>query len=177
MPYNTSRAVVTRNKRFLDDMLEGKRTLTWPAENPEQMARKIREALAAVMKYPDLQRYHDLKAFYRLRPGLAWVEAEYIGPPAGSDTYTPRSMQIPEATTYQHVVGACIKFGAKADELVFPNVHASDKELLALYEWGRSEEHVEWKLIFHDPGVTMTRRRQVDKLFLWRPPDGSEHQD
>lgn len=173
MSYNTSKGVIKRSQAYLDAMLEARRTHSWPADHPFQLAYKIREAMYAVQKYSEYARYHDLREFFRIRPGTGWVEAQYIGPPIGGiTTYTPQSMQVSEATDIRHVVGACIKFGVKADELVFPNAQLNVEDLKMLYKWSHKEEHGPiWHIIFHDPGVTMTRRHGVDKLFIWTPEE------
>ena len=47
MPYNISKGVVHRNKRYLDDMLEARKTLTWHTHDAQALSKKIREALFA----------------------------------------------------------------------------------------------------------------------------------
>lgn len=171
MPYNTSRRVVERNRGYLDAMVNARRTLTWPTTNPEKLAYRVREALAAARKYPEYGLYHELSIFYKIRVMSGWVEAEYIGP--APEQTTPSSlanMSVEEVEDANGVVGACIKFGSRTDELHFPNAVMEKNELHAVYSWGRNNKP-RWKLIAHgDKGVTMTRK-DVEEAFLWTPDD------
>ncbi len=171
MVYNISKGVVHRNQRFLDDMLHGKRTLTWPARHPSVLAYKIREALNAVQKYPEFTPYHPLKDWYRLHLRTGWVEAEYIGPLFNQEVHAPEGLTLEGARTVEEVVGACIKFSVSADELHFPKAVLSIKDKTALFRWGKQGEPP-WMLINHDEvGLTMTRKRGVEEAFFWEPED------
>lgn len=174
MPYNTSKAVVNRSKAYLDAMLAGRKTLTWPTDKPQKLAYRIREVLYAVRKHAEYEAYHDLPDFYRIRVRQGYVEAEYLGPELNATTpYIPTTMDIPQVEEVHGVVGACIKFGSKSDEIHFPNAILEDGERLALYRWGQGETP-KWKLISHeDKGVTMTRRK-VESVFLWEPEEGDD---
>jgi hypothetical protein len=172
VPYNTSKACVVRYLRYLQDMAEARTTLTWPASDSEIFARKLREAMAAARHHEEFGYLHDLKDFFRIRPRSGWVEAEYIGPPEKKSVpRVPDRMEVKEATSAPGVVGACIKFAARANEIHFPNAITSEDDKLAIYNWGLGEVP-QWKLISHDDkGVTMTRKRAVDKTFLWKPKE------
>ena len=175
MPYNKSKHVVVRMQRYLDDMSLNRKNLSWPADNPEKLAGRIREAFHAVKFHPEYKQYHNLKPFFRIRAGTGYVEAEYVGPlGSAQETYTPEAMTIPEVEDVNGVVGACIKFGVKADELRFPHARLTEGECQAVYTWGRGE-HPRWSLINHEEaGITMTRRRGVDEVFLWRPKENDD---
>ncbi|KKL91267.1 hypothetical protein LCGC14_1896350 [marine sediment metagenome] len=171
MVYNISKAVVHRNQRYLDDMLESKSTLTWPTHDAKTLTYKIREALYAAQKHPEFRQYHPLKNWFRIRSrgGGGWVEAEYIGPIQNSlgDVHTPEGYVEPDVVDVESIVGSCIKLSHFANEIFFPKANLSNEGRLALYRWGKKED---WKLIDHGPeGVTMTRKRGVDELFLWSP--------
>lgn len=171
MPYNLSRAAVRRHMRYLQDMKEASTTLTWPAENPAQFARKLREAMAAAQKYSEFSEFHKLKDFYRISPRTGWVEAVWLGPQAGQVATKPSRLTINEATDAYGIVGACLKFAAKANELYFPNALLKEGEKLKVYEWGRSE-NPRWKLIDHsDGGATMSRKHGIDPFYLWKPEE------
>jgi len=178
MPYNVSKACVRRMSSFLDQMNTAKSTLTWPAKDPRVFAYKIREAMWAATKHPEFSHLHHLKDNYRIRPYSGWVEAEWIGTSIPeSRAQSPKAMEVQEAINAAGVVGACIKFREKADELHFPKAVLSERDLLAIYKWGLSEDPP-WKLIFHDgAGVTMTRKRGVHKIFLWSPPEGEKDEE
>ena len=171
MPYNTSKACVKRQQTYLDDMLNAKKTISWPARDAHTFARKIREAMFAAKCHDEYERYHDLKAFYRIRPRKGWVEAEYLGHTEESRAQVPERMVVEEVIDVHGAVGACIKLAPKSDELNFPNAILGKKERLAIYEWGIKQEP-KWKLISHEnAGITMTRKRGVDPVFLWSPPE------
>ena len=175
MVYNTSRAVVIRMQRYLDDMLVAKRTLSWPVKDPKPFSYKVREALKAVERYAEYERYHGLKAWFRIKPMNGWVEAEFLGI-EGAEVET---IHAPERLTFEEVLnvdgaaGVCIKFEAKSDELHFPNAVLGDDERLQIYKWGLGQ-HPKWRLVSHeDAGITMTRKRGVDLAFLWKPEEES----
>lgn len=168
MPYNKSRGSVNRHLRYLEDMAMARRTLTWPAENPEATARKLREAMAAAETFPDFNRFHKLRSFYKIRVQTGFVEAHYIGPvrPEDYKVFTPERRVVPEVEDVHGVVGACIQLKAQADELNFPRAVLSEEDLHALWAWAHGEK---WKLINHDgAGVTLTRRA-VDDIYVWKP--------
>jgi len=175
MPYNKSKACVRRMMPFLAVMKESKQTVTWPVKNGQaKFAYKLREAMDTVTLHPEFEQFHFLKDNYRIHPRSGWVEAEWIGVDADiAQIATPALLEIPEALDAQGVVGACIKFGIRADELHFPNARLNDNERLAIYQWGRNAElGPHWKLISHgDRGVTMTRKSGVSEIFLWEPGD------
>lgn len=179
MTYNTSKAVVYRNIRYLDDMLSARQTLTWPVSVPKELAYRIRESLYAARQHEEFLRFHILYDWYRVRTKPGYVEVEYIGPPTeitsesgGSTPHTvfaPKPMVVPEADSVEAIVGACIKLKVRADELNFPSVHLTYDELYVLFRWG-STEVPPWKLINHDEqGITLTRRKNVEEAFLWQP--------
>lgn len=168
MPFNISKAVVHRSRRYLDDMLQAKRTLTFPAHDGAKLAYQIREARYAALRHPEFAQYHPLKEWYRIRDKGTYVEAEYIGPiaPTEHQSFTQTQQTITEVNTLEQVVGACIKFSAESDEIIFPNVVLNEAELGVLYEWSKTAG---WKIIWQeDAGVTMTKRK-VDDIFIWRP--------
>ena len=168
MPYNISKGVVHRNKRYLDDMLEARKTLTWPTHDAKALSYKIREALFAAQKYPDFEPYHCLKHWFRIRNRKGWVEAEYIGPMGPNSATAPEGFTQPDVTDVQSVVGACVKLGGLADEILFPNAVLNEDDKGILVTWGKGQG---WKLIDHaEAGVTMTMK-DVDATFLWRPKD------
>ena len=173
MPYNKSKACVRRMLPFLSAMDVAKQTITWPVKDKTNVfAYKIREAMDTATLHPEFTHLHHLKDNYRIHPRSGWVEAEWIGADLDYVGFsTPSAMEVPEAIDAQGVVGACIKFAVKADEIHFPNASLNEKEKLAIYKWGRSEEHgPHWKLISHDgKGVTMTRKAGVSEIFLWEP--------
>lgn len=174
MTYNKSRGAVYRHRAYLDAMLNGRKTLSWPSSNPNSLAYKIREALAAAQEYEIFERYHELKHLYRISVNGGWVEAVYLGPEddpiSGLLARKPQRMRIEEASSVQAVVGACIELHERAVELFFPNVIVEDEENLApLFRWG-ARHMPPWKIIHHgEEGLTMTRRPDVDKEFIWTP--------
>jgi len=94
-----------------------------------------------------------------------WVEAEYLGTELSA--IPAPTLTVTEATQLMEVVGACIKFGVKSDEIYFPEARLSQQDLKMLLAWGQADG---WRLIWHDDrGVTVTRRRDVDETFLWKP--------
>jgi hypothetical protein len=153
-------------------MKESKATLTWPTSEPHIFARKLREAMAAAQHYPEFEPFHDVRDFYRIRPRRGWVEAEWIGPVTGAGTaHKPSHFQVEEALDAQSVVGACIKFEGKANELHFPNAVLSEHDKGVVFTWGMGEVP-QWRLIVHDKeGITMTRKKGVDPLFFWQPQE------
>lgn len=173
MAYNTSKHCVVRMKRYLNDMAEAKKTITWPASDPRKMAYHIREAMYASQRYPEFKAFHGLRDWYRISPRQGWVEAEYLGLDEGD---RPAKVNIPERLTVGEVedvhgvVGACIKFAEKADEIYFPNVKKlKEEEKLAVHQWGKGSSPP-WQLIDHEEaGVTMTRKQGVNEMFIWRP--------
>jgi hypothetical protein len=173
MVYNISKGVVHRSQRYLDDMLNAGKTLTWPTRKPSVLAYKIREALFAAQKHPEFTPYHKLKSWYRIHTRSGWVEAEYVGPISGSnDVHAPEGMTLSAYRTVEELVGACIKFERKADEIYFPNANLGEEQKELLYKWGGGAG---WKLIDHgETGVTMTRKDDVEELFLWKPEDKND---
>jgi hypothetical protein len=170
MPYNISKAVVNRSRRYLDEMLNNPRTITWPAVSPRKLAYKVREALFAAKRHKDFAIYHLLHDNFRIREYPGYVEAEYIGPPVNAlGTTIVEGVTVEEATDIRGVVGAVIKYGVTVDEIRFPNVRATDEELAIVYKWGMNEKPI-WRLISHeDNGITMTRRQGLDEIFFWKP--------
>ena len=171
MPYNTSRACIIRMQRYLDDMLRAKRTVSWPTRETKRLSYKIREALKAVERYPEYERYHKLKAWFRIKPMKGWVEAEFLGVEGADEetVHAPERLTFEEVLNVEGAAGVCIKFAAKSDELHFPQAILSNDERLTIYKWGL-EQTPKWKLISHeDAGITMTRKRGVDSEFLWKP--------
>jgi len=167
MPYNISRACVHRSKRYLDELAEKRRTLTFPAHKPLKLVYQIREAVYAAKRHKEFVKYHDLQENYRFRPREGWVEAEYVGEPVKVEVVGPPALTVTEARQLMEVVGACIKFGPKTNEIHFPNAVLEPEDLGTLLEWGRGDG---WKLISHDDkGLTVTRRGDVDEAFLWGP--------
>lgn len=166
-------------RRYLDDMLYGRRTMTWPADDGDRLARRIREAINTAKRYEDFGIYHELGSWYTIHNRKTWVEAEWKGIITGTGNREgahivhipePKRVLI-EVTTADQVVGACIKMGAETEEFHFPNVVMTPNELKAVHLWGK--DHNGWKLIYHeDAGITMTRR-QVDEIYLWHP-DGED---
>ncbi len=179
MPYNISKGVVHRNQRFLDDMLHGKKTLTWPAHDSGILAYKIREALFAAQRHPEFMPYHVLKNWYRIHARLGWVEAEYIGPIISEqDVQAPTNLTLGRYTSVEEIVGACIKFVRTADELHFPDAQLSVEDRTMLYRWGKTnieKGQPDWNLIDHgEGGVTMTRKKGVEEMFLWKPEESND---
>jgi hypothetical protein len=165
MPYNISKACVNRSMKYLNELLEKKRTVTFPAHAPGRLTYQLREAVYAAVRHPEFKRYHCLYEDYRFHPRTGWVEAEFIGASDGAGP-APPAVTVAEAKQLLEVVGACIKFGPKADELYFPSAILSVEDLKTLVVWGKTDG---WKLISHDEkGITLTRRAGVDEAFLWR---------
>ena len=172
MPYNISKGAVHRSLRYLDDMKENRKTLTWPTHDAKVLSYKIREALYACMKHPEFQAYHHLKAAYRIRNRGGWVEAEYVGmPESTTGVQAPEGYNQPDITDVQSVVGACINLERLADEILFPNAVMDEGDKFALFTWGGGQG---WKLIDHgEAGVTMTKK-DVEDIFLWKPDGHTE---
>lgn len=170
MPYNTSIHVCRRQKRYLDDMLNARRTITWPAHEPQKMARRIREALHAVQYHDEFSAYADLKSFYRIRARKGFVEAQWLGedPDAPTAPSTPGLMEINEVSNIMGAIGAAIKFGHQADEIYFPNVQPSEEEKVTLWKWAGTSG---WKMIDQlDKGITLTKQ-PVDPFLIWEPEE------
>ena len=174
MPYNLSRNVVERFRRYLDDMAVAQRTITWPAKDSEVLARKLREAVAAAEHHGEnFPEFAKLKVNYQICTRKGYVEARWMGPLSTSggdiqETFAPTFMTIGEAQTAEAVVGAAIKFEPRADELHFPNARLTDKEKDLLYKWGKKSG---WKLIDQEEaGITLTKK-DVDELLLWTPEE------
>lgn len=171
MTYNISKSVVVRMKRYLDDMLEAKRNLTWPSERPDSLAYRIREALAAVQHYDDYTRYHDLRHNFQISAQQGYVEAKWIGiggvnDPEATEVLAPDRIVLDEIESIQGVVGSAVKMEARADEIYYPNVHPTETEKRVLYDWTKQTR---WKFIDQeDEGITLTRRR-VDDILIWQP--------
>jgi hypothetical protein len=173
MGYNTSRACVHRQLKYLTDMLGSKSNLPWPSKDPVRDAQAIREAMHAALHYPEFSHFHHLCNNWRIRAKERWVLGEYIGPPADlTITHATPSITVREATDYLGAAGACIRFSLEAEEIHFPNVHPDKEQLLSLYNWGLVvEDGPPWHLIYHDDeGITMTRREEA-KDFFWKPEE------
>lgn len=158
-------------KRYLDDMLESKRNLTWPSERPDSLAYRIREGMAAAQHYDEFTRYHELRANFQISAQKGYVEARWIG--AGGwgreqeeEVLAPDRLVLDEVTSIQGVVGAAVKMEARADEIYFPKVQPTEAQKKVLYDWTQGNRWV--FLDQEDQGITLTRRR-VDDMLVWRP--------
>jgi hypothetical protein len=166
LAYNTSKGVVIRNRVYLDRMANTTESITFPSDSPDKLAYRIREARYAAARYPEFRKYHDLRYLFNIIARSGWVECRFLGTANDVQPITLEGKLVEEVREIHGVVGACIKFGAEADELTFPNAILQPKELDMLYKWGQKEG---WGLIYHDEeGITLTRRN-VDKEFLWEP--------
>lgn len=177
MPYNTSTRTIVRMRRYLDDML-ALRTMRWPTNEPEVLARRIREALAAAEVHEKVYpQFKELKAWFRLRvkkKPRPYVEAEYIGP-SDEDEATlpaitgvePTRAEFPDTVTLVEAVSIAIEKFVEHNELHFPNLNLNPNDKLTLYNWTKQE--LKWKYLDHEgAGITLTQK-PVQEIFLWRP--------
>ena len=173
MPYNTSKAVVHRSRRYLDEMLRAGKSITFPTSDPKRLAYRLREAIYTTTRYKDFTIYHPLHENFRIRPKSGWVEAEYIGPPTDVSLDAEAAVfTVAEVTSLNEVVGAVIKFGSRIEEIHFPNARLSLADLRVIWEWGHKDG---WNLIWHDDlGITITRRQGVSEEFFWSPPEETQ---
>lgn len=183
-PYNTSTKVVRRLERYLQDMDEARRSVEWATSDPDRLAYRIREALAAAREHEDeFPSYAELQHLFQIQSREGKVRARYIGidqiedqePGSTSASPTPSG---PERMTVDHelvsatgVVGAALKFKNSSEELFFPNARLSTDELTAVWRWTQGND---WKLIEHEgKGLTLTKG-EVSEALLWTPEEGED---
>lgn len=184
MAYNKSKNAVVRMRRYLDDMV-AMRTITWVSPNPEVLARRIREALAASELYRDTwPQYIGLKPQFQIRAKQGYVEAKFlmeglipVGLPEGGQANViggiasvPVPRVIDTMMDLAGIVGTAIELAQKTNELTFPKVSLSYADKLKLYRWTK-EDKTGWKFIDQlEEGITLTRR-PVGSIYLWEPDE------
>lgn len=183
MGFNKSEKAILRVKRYLDDMLSGQHTVSWPSSAPRKLQRMIYDGMHAVEGKKEYNLYWNLRLWYRIRVKDGYVEAEWRGvgiipslPGIADDI--PRTTIVPVETrefkdigTAEGIVGVVISYNHQCNEMYFPDaIELSDHELNTIYIW-LSKEHPEWKLINQvDHGVTVTKR-DVNPIYYWHPPE------
>lgn len=183
MGYTISRASVTRNKEQLEQLLKMKTTLVFrDVANPQKLAYKLREAIAAAAHYDEFKHLAWLSTMYTFRTGVREVIAQYeildIDPTIpmperpGAEVEMPsKSIPIPEKKTIpdaqgiMEVVGYVLKF-PREQEIHFPNAVLMDEDRLKLHKWTQEQD---WKYIDHDEGGLTLTKRDIPKEVLWQP--------
>lgn len=188
MPYNTSRNVVEKNKKLLDEMLESKATIRKQVRNSRSYAYKVREVLAAVQVYEDYKEmYGELKNLYVVKEiNRFTIELRYIGnilkiknvkkeqeikaeitEQRKLDT-PPDQIQFEGVRDLLEVIGVALKLDATHDEIFFPDANLQEPDKLRLYQWCKLKN---WNYIDHEgAGLTLTRKPIEDEFILWEPP-------
>lgn len=177
MPYNTSEAAAMRMKRYLDDMKDGRDVIRWPTREPQKLAHRIREAIAAARHQAREKGksvwipYTELKYFYQLHAKDGFVEARWIGPEGGpklEHAKIPKPETVKDVRDLQSIVGVILEMNQDAIEIHFPDAELTKDGLMTLHKWcGKND----WTLIDeHENGVTITQRK-VDDILAWDPEE------
>jgi hypothetical protein len=176
--YTISRASVVRNLDQLEHLYKLKTTLIFKnVANPQRLAYKLREAIAAAKHYEEFAHLADLDFMYQFRIGVNEVVAQYEvlekQPTKAQDSQVtpkpkmPEKKTIPDAISLIDVLGFVLKF-PKEHEILFPNAVLEADEKQRLYEWTQGDS-IEWKFIDHEEsGVTLTKK-SVPEEVLWAP--------
>ena len=92
-------------------------------------------------------------------------EAPIITDEAEVVTEMPTTV-VEAASSLHDILGAMISIGEVTPEVFFPNVDIDHDELSKLASWAEGK----WKIIFNEPGVTLTKRPVPDEL-IWEAED------
>lgn len=180
MGYNLTKSTVRRQLPQLQQLEDARKTIYFPSSNPERLAYKLREALAAAAAHPEeFPALSSLKPLYRIRTlddaVLAeWISADaekvegvVLGTPAEGSSAENRGARRPVRKTLPEIkdpvdlLSAAITF-KEEPELYFPNVRLTEEEKKKIASWAGGTA---WKFIDHeDGGATLTRHEVPDEL-------------
>ncbi len=195
-PYNTSLATCLRMESYLRELHDAQTTIDFFTNEPDVLARRLREAIHAAQFHKDFQHVGRLKGKYKFlametkvrarwldvakpqmrfldRPGGAKAEAAASTSPAEAEfgafmSHTLDTVPVPEVRELMGVLAATIKYIPANEEVYFPNVILRESELRRLYVWANEKG---LKIINNeDRGITLTKKK-VDEDLVWQPED------
>lgn len=158
MAYSRTTRSIARVQPQLNAMIEAKTSIEWPSDEPQKLAFKLREAIAAAktLAMKDQETfgpYAALAARYTIRCKAGKVVAEPRELFGVLAVEAMRSkMQIETAVSLLEVLGAAIQH--RADEMVFPNAENwNEEDLIRLHKWTVQNSYF---MIVGD-GITLTK--------------------
>ena len=162
MGYHISPNSVNRNRPQLEAMFEAQATVRFSTGNPQKLAGKLREAMAAAEKLEytglsSLRRDFIIKALDRE------VVAEFQGA-QGIEPEKPAEREVVlEASSMTDLMMSAMALEDR-EEISFPSVVLSEEEKQTLFEWIKG---LEWKFIDHGGGGVTLTKKDVPEEVLW----------
>lgn len=166
MPYSHNVLTALQFKQQLEDMVsgEGHIEITWSTDNPQRLARRLREAMhsaaACADEYPDLlERYRHLLQWYKLSLVDGGVTAKPRSPYISNTVKRALKMSYEEVFTAHQLVTATIKDKA-VDEFLCRNFLRDDEK--EMEDIRKFAEGAMFEVIDHGEsmGITLVRKRK-----------------
>jgi hypothetical protein len=170
MAYSKSVKALNRVKENLDQMLASSSQITWQADNPTELAFRIREGInvakvRAREEGPNRNvfiAYAQLSAKFIVRVGAGIVIAE----PRDIMLETPKeaiSKQVlPGLSSDMEIVGAAIMH--KTPVMFFPDATDEPGDLNVIYAWAQKHSYF---LVSSEEGLTLTKTDPGE--IAWHP--------
>lgn len=198
MPYSASPSIVYSRMYLLQELNQG-RSCRWTTSGStlaetQVLARKIREALYAAKKNPDLfpvlARIHDTMSIYVIGAGIieakpkqgAVVEALTKVEPTGRITsggdpwsggekaeWGKRPATVGVSTAAE-VIEAWQRHLPSSDPVHFQQSYLPVEELTALYQWAKGEGHPTLMLLVGEGFLTVSLLEAGMEEYSWHPP-------
>lgn len=150
MGYNTSKSSVIRNKAQLERIMKEKRTLLFGHSDPDRLAYKLREALAAAQYHEEYFHIYEALApfvtFRRHPEGVLavyedWGKVHLIGKSPEDQPKQP--LILNDILELAEVIGALIQH-AHEEEILFKELPLPDSQLKSLYAFSSDQG---WRIV------------------------------
>lgn len=164
MAYSYSGTSIERAERYLKQMVESDKDITWECSNPRKFSYRIREAIAAADRMNILS-YSRLKEKYKLTMQGNSVVAKLRWLP--KDPFENTNVVIDEDASAPTAIVTLAIQNNLADELRFPNAILNDSQLLLVYNWCTNSGSGFLIIDLKDNGIILTKRKSE---LAWKPP-------
>jgi hypothetical protein len=157
MAYNRTHKSILRVKSYLDAMVSARSSLEWAADEPQKLAFKLREAIAAARAFTIKDNTYAPYASLAARFMIKCLPGKVIALPR--ETFGVQALEalrsrmtVNGVSSLLEVMGAAIEHNA--EELYFPSAENwPDADILKLYNWATQKSY----FIIVGEGITLTR--------------------
>jgi hypothetical protein len=178
MGYALSRSSVIRNREQLEQLLQMQTTLVFKTANPQRLAYKLREAIAAAQMFEEFSDLASIRHMYKFKARSGEVIALYDYEPSTEGQTiegkrferkppVPEKKVVPGVINLVEILVAAIKM-MEESEILFPNAAISEEDKGKMFEWAVENS---WKFIDHGEGGLTLTRKKVPEEILWKPQD------